>query len=403
MRVGGALLAFCAGVALAATSMAQDLSALARLDADASTITAEADALHLDLALSQAVPWRVRVLDAPPRLVLDLREVDWRGIKTVKVPKGMVAGARAGAVRPGWSRLVVELVGPMQVTSAEMTTGDGTARVRISMDPTTPDAFAKAAAFADPPGWALPVAADIPMPKPSDKDVLVVVLDPGHGGIDPGAENGDQTEAALMLTFARELKEVLLRDGRFQVVLTREEDVFVPLETRISIARATGADVFLSLHADALATGEATGTTLYTLSDEASDVAAEALAERHSRDDLLSGVDLSEQDDEVATVLMDMARTSTAPRTDRLADALAVSITEGGIKMHRHPRQFAGFSVLKSPDIPSILIELGFLSSERDLKRLIDKDWRQKMATALRDGLVVWIDDDRALKLLNGG
>ena len=396
-------MALWAWVVLATAGLAQDLSALARLDADASAITADGTALHLDLALSQAVPWRVRVLDAPPRLVLDLREVDWRGIRQVKVPKAKVLGARAGAVRPGWSRLVVELAGPMQVTKAEMQTGDGAARVKVTLDQTTPEAFATAAALPDPPGWALPVAAELAAPRPSGQGPLVVVLDPGHGGIDPGAENGDHTEAALMLTFARELKEVLLRDGRFQVVLTREEDVFVPLETRISIARATAADVFLSLHADALAEGEATGTTLYTLSDEASDAAAAALAERHSRDDLLSGVDLSEQDDQVAAVLMDMARTSTAPRTDRLADALAVSIQEGGIKMHRHPRQFAGFSVLKSPDIPSILVELGFLSSDQDLKRLIDKDWRAKMAQALRDGLVAWIDEDRALKALNGG
>jgi N-acetylmuramoyl-L-alanine amidase len=403
MRVCRVLLALWALLSLATPSLAQDLSALARLDAEASSMTADGTALKIELALSQPVPWRVRVLDAPPRLVLDLREVDWRGIKAIKVPKAMVLGARAGAVRPGWSRLVVELAGPMQVTRAEMQTGDGSARVQVTLDATTPAAFATAAALPDPPGWALPVAVDVPVPKPTGQGPLVIVLDPGHGGIDPGAENGDQTEAALMLTFARELKEVLLRDGRFQVVLTRDEDVFVPLETRISIARAAGARVFLSLHADALAEGEATGTTLYTLSDEASDAAAEALAERHSRDDLLSGVDLSEQDDEVAAVLMDMARTSTAPRTDRLADALAVSIKEGGIKMHRHPRQFAGFSVLKSPDIPSILIELGFLSSERDLKRLIDKDWRQKMANALRDGLVAWADEDRALPSLNGG
>ncbi len=384
-------------------ALAQELSALARLDADASAITTDGTALLLDLALSQPVPWRVRVLDAPARLVLDLREVDWRGIRTVKVPKNLVLGARAGALRPGWSRLVVELAQPMLVVQAEMQTPDARARVLIRLDPATPEAFAKAAAQPDPPSWKLPVAAQLPRAKAAGGGPIVVVLDPGHGGIDPGAERDGETEAALMLTFARELKEVLLRDGRFQVVLTREEDVFVPLETRISIARAAGAEVFLSLHADALAEGEATGTTLYTLSDEASDTAAAALAERHGRDDLLSGVDLTEQDDEVAAVLMDMARTSTAPRTDRLADALAVSIKEAGIKMHRHPRQFAGFSVLKSPDIPSILVELGFLSSARDLARLLEETWREKMAQALRDGLIAWVDEDIALRDLNGG
>jgi N-acetylmuramoyl-L-alanine amidase len=166
-------------------------------------------------------------------------------------------------------------------------------------------------------------------------------------------------------------------------VMTREEDVFVPLETRSSIARAAGAHVFISLHADALEEGQAVGATIYTLSDDASDEAAQALAERHDRDDLLAGIDLSAQDDLVATVLMDMARTETAPRIDRLALALELAIKAANLKMHRHPRQQAGFSVLKSPDIPSVLIELGFLSSDRDLARLRDPDWRGAMAATL--------------------
>jgi N-acetylmuramoyl-L-alanine amidase len=193
------------------------------------------------------------------------------------------------------------------------------------------------------------------------------------------------------------LKEVLVRDGGFNVVLTRDDDVFVPLETRISIARESGAHVFVSLHADALAEGEAVGATLYTLSDDASDEAGRALAERHDRDDLLSGIDLTEQDDLVATVLMDMARTETAPRIDRLALHLRDAIHGADLKMHRQPIQQAGFSVLKSPDIPSILIELGFLSSASDLERLIDPDWRAEMAVALRDGLRAWAAEDAAL------
>jgi N-acetylmuramoyl-L-alanine amidase len=203
-----------------------------------------------------------------------------------------------------------------------------------------------------------------------------------------------------MLTFARELKEVLLRDGNFDVIMTREEDVFVPLETRISIARAAGAHVFLALHADALAEGEAVGATVYTLAADASDEASATLAERHDRDDLLAGVDLTQQDDLVAEVLLDMARTKTAPRNDRLASALETSIKAAGLKMHRHPHQKASFSVLKSADIPSVLLELGFLSSESDLKRLQDKDWRAKMATAVRDALKAWAQDDAGLAAL---
>jgi N-acetylmuramoyl-L-alanine amidase len=203
-----------------------------------------------------------------------------------------------------------------------------------------------------------------------------------------------------MLTFARDLKELLLRDGRFTVVMTREEDIFVPLEARISVARDAGADLFLSLHADALAEGEAQGATVYTLSDEASDEAAAALAERHDRDDLLAGIDLSGQDDLVAEVLMDMARTETAPRTDRLADAVVAAIKAAELRMHRQPRQSAGFSVLKSPDIPSVLLEVGFLSSSRDLTRISDPKWRARMAEAILKGILEWSEEDAALRAL---
>lgn len=381
-------------------TMAQDLSALARLVPEQSEIRSDAGGgITLELALSQPVPWRVRLLDQPPRLVLDFREVDWQGID--RVARSGVTDLRAGSFRPGWSRLVAQLPGPFVVQRAGMDTSDGAARLSLALIPASAETFAERAAAPEPPGWALPKPADLPRPVARGAGPLVVVLDPGHGGIDPGAERDSVTEADLMLTFAREFKEVLVRDGGFLVVMTREEDVFVPLETRISIARAAGAHVFLSLHADALAEGEAVGATLYTLSDEASDQAAKTLAERHDRADLLAGVDLTDQDDLVAQVLMDMARTETAPRIDRLAGALEGAIKGADLKMHRRPRQTAGFSVLKSPDIPSLLIELGFLSSDRDLARLQDPDWRARMAAALRDGLKDWAAQDAALSGLN--
>jgi N-acetylmuramoyl-L-alanine amidase len=381
---------------------AQDLSALARLDAKASSIRDVGEGVEVTLALSQSVPWRVRLADNPPRVVMDFREVDWTGIADLPRVSVRIKDIRAGSFRPGWSRLVLELAQPVAVGQAAMETGQG-AVVRLRLDPSTPAAFAAAAATPEPADWALPDAADLPIPVPRGAGPLTVVLDPGHGGIDPGAERDGHSEAALMLTFARELKEVLVRDGGFNVVLTRDDDVFVPLETRISIARESGAHVFVSLHADALAEGEAVGATLYTLSDDASDEAGRALAERHDRDDLLSGIDLTEQDDLVATVLMDMARTETAPRIDRLALHLRDAIHGADLKMHRQPFQKAGFSVLKSPDIPSILIELGFLSSASDLERLIDPDWRAKMAVALRDGLRAWAAEDAALADLTRG
>ena len=380
-------------------ALAQNLSALARLQPDQSLITDTGQGLDVTLSLSQPVPWRVRLMDNPPRVVFDFREVDWTGLSNMPVTSDSVQAMRAGDFRPGWSRLVLELSQPMLILRAAMQT-EGQARVSVQLVPAPQADFSAKANLPEPPEWTLPKSADLPKPEPRGAGPLVVVLDPGHGGIDPGAERGGQIEAGLVLTFVRELKEVLLRDGNFAVVLTRETDVFVPLETRISVARSAGAHVFISIHADALSEGDAVGATVYTLSAEANSAASATLAERHDRDDLLAGVDLTQQDDLVAEVLMDMARTKTLPRTERLSQALQEAITAQGLKMHRNPQQKASFSVLKSPDIPSVLLELGFMSSDSDLARLVDAKWRAKMADAVRDALTLWAKEDAALAVL---
>lgn len=396
----GFRLVLALGLSPAMPATGQELSALARLDVGASEVAATADGgTALTFDLSQPVPWRVRFLAAPPRLILDTREVDWAGVQQLDVPEQVLA-LRAGRFRAGWSRLVIELSGPQALISAEMTTEAERAQIRIALAPTDPEGFALEAGKPDLPEWAAPDPAEMMAPLAEGGGPVVIVLDPGHGGIDPGAERDGAGEAELMLAFARELKEVLLRDGRFAVVLTREEDIFVPLETRTSIARKAKADLFLSLHADALAEGEAQGVTVYTLDEKATDAASAALAERHDRNDLLAGVDLSEQDDVVADVLMDMARTETQPRTERLTAAIVTAIKAAGIRMRRKPHQTAGFSVLKSPDIPSALIELGFLSSERDHKRLTDPKWRATMAEAIRLAVLAWVEEEDALRSL---
>jgi N-acetylmuramoyl-L-alanine amidase len=395
MRAIGLGLIFWAAAGFA--TLAQDLSGLARFVAEGSQITDRRGGVDVVLNLSQPVPWRLRLLADPPRLVLDMREADWTGVSALPRDSERIIDLRAGVFRPGWSRLVMELSGPLLVQRAEMETSAGAARIALRLAPGDPEEFAQRAALPDPPGWALPDPADLPQLAPRGSGPFRVVLDPGHGGLDPGAERDGVREADLMLTFAREFKEELLRQGGFSVVLTREEDVFVPLETRISIARAAQADLFLSLHADALAEGQASGATIYILSDEAVDRAAAALAERHDRDDLLAGIDLTEQDDLVARVLMDMARTETTPRVARLAESLKSSIQARGLRMHRQPLQSGGFSVLKSPDIPSALIELGFLSSPNDLAQLTDPEWRARMVQALREGIENWAAEEAAL------
>lgn len=222
-----------------------------------------------------------------------------------------------------------------------------------------------------------------------------VVLDPGHGGLDPGAEADGYSEAVLVLTFARELKEALTRAG-IEVKMTREENLFVPLDTRLTVAHDFEADLFLSLHADALPEGEAMGATVYLFDETASDSAAQKLAERHDRADLLAGVDLAGHDDAVAGVLMDLARTETQPRAVRFGQVLSGAIKGEGLRMHRHPVQGADFAVLRSPDIPSALLELGFMSSDIDRARLHDETWRAQMVAAITAGVQRWAKADAA-------
>ena len=297
--------------------------------------------------------------------------------------------------------MVLDLSRPLALHRAGLRidpqTGHG--RLQITLRATSAEDFAARSGAPRDPAFDLPPPEEIARaaPRVVGEGPLIVVLDPGHGGIDPGAERDGVTEKELMLTFARELQDVLLRDGNFEVVLTRNDDSFVSLDRRVAIAHAAGGQVFISLHADALAEGQAHGATVHLLSDSASDAASAALAERHDRDDLLAGIDLTGQDDQVAGILMDLARQETQPRAERLAQALVKGIAAAELPLNSRPVRRAAFSVLKAPDIPSILLEVGFLSSPRDLKNLRDPAFRQSMAEALLEGLTLWVAEDAAI------
>jgi N-acetylmuramoyl-L-alanine amidase len=379
------------------TGQAQGFSALARVE-PGSTVQDRSDGIEVVLQLSQPVPYRVYHLAEPFRLVLEFSEVEWSPISHGSLDQSAkVTAVRSGPVRPGWSRLVLTVDRPMLLENAQVDKrSDLGATATFTFAETDSTAFLAKAGI---PNDLQQELKPQPVPEIPQRRApgapLRVVLDPGHGGIDPGASSEKVTEAGLMLVFARELQDVLNRAEGFEVVLTRQEDVFVPLETRVTAAKEAGADVFLSLHADVVLEGQASGVAIYTLSEEASDIASEKLAERHDRDDLLSGVDLTAQDDTVAFVLMDIARHETAFRTNKLADALINALGEK-VELYKNPRLEAGFSVLKSPDIPSVLIELGFMSSKHDLEKLQDPEWRARAAEAIKNGLQIWADEDVA-------
>ncbi|TJZ93061.1 N-acetylmuramoyl-L-alanine amidase [Paracoccus gahaiensis] len=352
------------------------------------------EALQLQLALDRPVPWRAFLVGDPARLVVDLQGVDLTGQDPAQLfGHDMAPAIRWGSFRRGWSRLVIELPGPYRVARAGLRTQGPEARLRVALEPVAPDDFSPrpsaAAALRN-----LPEPAQMPEAPPRAPG-LTVTLDPGHGGFDPGAQAGTDTEAALVLTFALELRRALEARG-VTVAMTRDSDVYVRLEDRMTAARASGSHLLMSLHADALPQGQAAGATVYVWNPASDDRAAAQLALRHQRDDLLAGMNLRGQDDALAMALMDFARMDTQPRSEAFARLLTSRMALRGIGLHGRPVQGAAFSVLKSPDIPSVLLELGFISDQTDLANLTDPEWRARMVEAVAEATTGWWRDEQA-------
>ena len=383
-------------IALAMPAAAQDFSARARVDMAQSQVRDAQNGLAIDLHLSIAVPYRVFTLDNPRRLVVDFREIDWQGVRRESLLNADNAtDLRFGALRPGWSRLVVDLAGPMALEQAGMVvdTDSGAAVLTITLDATTDAAFAQSAGAPADAAWALNAT---PPQATTDDSMITIAIDAGHGGIDPGAEHGGVREADIMLQIAFEVAEAINRTGQLRAVMTRDADYFVPLSQRMTLARSAGADAFISLHADALEGGGATGASVYTLSKTASDAASQRMAERHSRGDLLAGVDLDGQDDRIATVLMDLARLETGPAGVRMADALVAGLGAADVPLNTRPRRSGDLAVLNAADFPSALVEVGFLTSQSDRARLMSANGRARIATGIAAGLLDWANAEAA-------
>ncbi len=394
------LLGLIAALGLAMSAVAQDqFSGLARLDVAQSQVRDAGDGLNVILYLSQPVPFRVFTLDDPRRLVLDFREVDWRGAsRDGLLNADHATDLRFGVLRPGWSRLVIDLDGPLLIDTAGMAVDQtvGTATVTVTLTPGTSAAFAEKSGAPPDADWELTPTAPATPPPDQPDGPLTVAIDPGHGGIDPGAGRDGLVEKEVMLQLGLELAEAVNRTEGMQAVLTRSTDIFVPLADRMSIARAAGADLFISLHADALDEDAATGASVYTLTEDAVDQASQRMAERHDRGDLLAGIDLTGADDTVATVLMDLARLETAPQADRFADAAVQGLEDAGAGVNRNPRRSAPLAVLNAADFPSVLIEAGFLSSERDRTALSAVEGRARIVAGILAAIGQWATDEAA-------
>jgi N-acetylmuramoyl-L-alanine amidase len=347
--------------------------------------------------LSKKVDVHVFALGNPYRVIVDAPDVSFQMPDGIgKEKRGLVTAYRYGLFAPGKARIVIDVSGPFLIDKAFVLEPreDQPARLVVDLVPTDEKTFLAKLKDSKPPqtASAVPSALAQPPSRPADAKP-VVVLDPGHGGVDPGTSSTTGiTEKEVVLTFARALKTKLEATGRYEVFLTRNDDTFLPLRSRVEFAQKKGAGLFLSIHADYFPkqTEKATGATVYTLSEEASDEEAKALATKENFSDALAGIELPSDSDEVlANILIDLAQRETQNRSATFARSIVGELASKG-SLHTRRIRSAGFRVLKAPDIPSALLELGFLSNPDDEKRLTSDAWRDKTAVAVAESIDVY-------------
>jgi len=359
------------------------------------------------LDLDKPIQFRAFTLADPYRVVVDIPQVDFRlPAEAGATGRGLIQAFRYGLVMPGGSRIVFDLTGPARIAkSYVLDAANGQPpRLVLELEQVDRTGFVQSLAAESRPELrpALSVAADpvvamktaVPEPAaaaPAADSRPVVVIDPGHGGVDNGTQAGGENEKDLVLGFGLALRDRIEKAGKYRVVMTREDDTFIPLADRVTIARNQSAALFVSIHADALPPGEgdAQGATIYTLSDKASDAEAERLAEAENRADAIGGVKLTEEPAEVADILIDLVRRETRTFSNRFARQL-MSEMKTSVRMHKHPLKSAGFKVLKGPDVPSVLVELGYASNKDDLEHMKSDSWRARTVGSMAQAIDVF-------------
>lgn len=388
--------------------------------------------------LDRPVSYSVYVIDNPYRVVVDLPDVRFNMPPEIGDDgKGLIRAYRFGQLAPGKSRIVIDTIGPVLIEKSFVLNPENgqPARMIIDIVQTDQRTFARIKATERPTRTAAASSvqrapdtlAELlkregvarideeaekaeqteravglipkPRPKPFQSGAApemsaeqgagtipvrpVVVLDPGHGGIDGGTVSRKGTpEKQVVLAFARELRKRLLATGRFEVHMTRNDDRFISLGKRVKFARAKKADLFIAVHADSLRQRRVRGATIYTLSEKASDAEAAALAEKENNADFIGGVDLGEDAGEVAGILLDLALRETKNHSIYFARRMVKNL-KPVTPLNRRPMRSAGFKVLRAPDVPSVLLELGYLSNRHDEKNLVSSKWRRKAAGAV--------------------
>ena len=352
------------------------------------------DALHMRVVMNfdQEPDPRFFMLRAPHRLVIDLPETRFVFEPEELEARGLIKGVRYGHLKGQTSRLVLTAKGPFTIERMDVLRNENSPGYRLVADLKAASDIEFNAALAiqaETTGstQATPKADRLGKPGDGAEKRFTIVIDPGHGGIDGGAEGPSGTaEKAITLLFATELRDRLRKDGRYQVFMTRETDEFLRLDDRVRIARQHAADLFISIHADTIRLKGIRGATVYTVSDKASDEEAKALADRENLSDQLAGIVIEEEDHEVSDILVDLIRRETHNFSIRFARTLVDQLSTS-VRLINNPHRFAGFRVLKAPDVPSVLVELGYLSNLKDEEQLRSVEWRGKAATSIANAV----------------
>ncbi|HEX9167500.1 MAG TPA: N-acetylmuramoyl-L-alanine amidase [Roseiarcus sp.] len=333
--------------------------------------------------LSRTVDATASALASPDRIVIDMPEVSFRldpSVGRVSAPhdEWLVKDFRFGLLAAGKSRIVIDLAHdacPADVSTRPIVDGAPAARLTIELKPCNPDAFM---ALVRSPSVPTASAPGAPARPP------VIVLDPGHGGIDGGANGlGGVQEKTLVYEFCAELKRRLDATKRYKVIMTRDGDQYVDLEDRVDIARGADASLFISVHADTLSEdADVSGSTVYTAADRASDAEAARIAARENAADKGPGGRKRFDDPGVADILFDLKRRETRTYAHIFSRGLVDGL-RGAARLNHNPERSAGFVVLKAPEFPSVLVELGYLSNPQDVQSLTSPDWRAKAAGAM--------------------
>jgi N-acetylmuramoyl-L-alanine amidase len=365
------------------------------------------------LDLDSRIQLRAFTLADPYRVVIDIPQTDFRLPAGVGATgRGLVKAFRYGMVMPGGSRIVFDLTGPAKITNAQVleAANGQPARLVLELEEIDRTSFVQSLAASGRPDLrpaiaenavtaadaklaALPAEATAPATVllPPDPRPLVVI-DPGHGGADNGTQAGGESEKNLVLGFGLALRDRIEKGGKYRVVMTRTDDTFIPLDERVRIARNQSAALLVSIHADALPKGEgdAQGATIYILSDRASDAQAERLAETENKSDAIGGVNLTNEPTDVADILIDLVQRETRTFSNRFARVLMGEM-KSTVRMYKHPLKSAGFKVLKAPDVPSVLVELGYVSNKSDLEHLVSESWRSRAVGSMAQAIEVFL------------